>query len=234
MKYWKFFYRCSKGRGANVCDYMGEVALGAEDLTTALRSFRLWASAQPNNRQSITMTALHELSAIPENLEVAEPPAEGPAEKEETVKIKAPEGKFVIPAQGEHIAKLVEYEDLGEQEDRYNPGEEVHRMQLVWQLKGGSRQYQWVKVSLHPMSRFYEIVTALLGDTPPAEVEVEDLIGKSAIITIKHYEGQDGRQRSKVVDIRPTRFKGKTMPAPPAEVASKEVEEEKETDDVPF
>jgi hypothetical protein len=164
-------------------------------------------------------------------IELIEPPAELLEKNEENVKIKAPEGEFILPAEGEHVAKLAEFEDQGEQPDKFNPGQTSHRMQLIWQLKGGGRQYQWVKVSLHPMSRFYEIATALLQDNPPGELEVEDLIGKSAIITIKHYSGDDGRKKSKVVDIRPSRFKSRTLPPPRTQL---EEEEREVQEDVPF
>lgn len=244
MRYWKFFYRCTKGRGAGVCSYDGEVAFSAEDLADAMRRFRLWAASRPSNRQGISMTGVHNLDTVPDNLEMAQMdlPATEQSQKneeEENMKIKKPDSKFVLIAEGEHLAKLTDYEDQGEQEDRYNPGETTHRVQLIWQVKGGSKQFQWVKVSLHPMSRLYEIATALLGENPPDELEMDDLVNKTAYITIEHYKGEDGRMKSKVTDIRPAKFKGRIMPKPePKSEPEPEPEPEQEVmaeeEDVPF
>lgn len=244
MRYWKFYYRCTKGRGAGACSYAGEVALGAPDLADAMRAFKLWALARPDGRYSITMTALHNLETVPECLEVAkeyEPPAELPEkekeENEEIMKIKAPES--VLPAEGEYLAKLVEYEDQGEQPNKFKEGEMIRRLQLVWQLKGGSKQFQWCNVTLHPQSKFYEILSALLGDNPPKEIDfpeyMDELVGKTAYVTVEHYKNNKGQLRSKVTDIRPAQFKGRTMPRPPEPSEPKvEEQEEFETEDVPF
>ena len=188
------------------------------------------------------MTGLHNLDAIPDHLEKAieyHPPTEPSGEKGENVKIKKPEDKFVLPAEGEYSGKLVEYEDQGEQDDKFNPGETTHRVQLVWQLKGGAKQYQWVKVSLHPMSRLYEIATALLGSNPPDELDMDDLVDKSAYLTIAHYQGNDGRTKSKITDIRPIKFKGRTLPKPapkpePEPEEAEEAQPQEVEEDVPF
>lgn len=207
VRHWKFTYQRSYGKGKKASKYVNDYSFAAADLADAYRVFGTWIRGQPYGRYAISLVSWKEVEP--------EPPVE-PADKEDNkMIIRKPESGFALPNEGEHVAKLIEFEDLGEQEDKYNPGQQTHRMQLIWQLEDGGKQFQWVKVSLHPSSTFYEIATALLQDNPPDEVEVESLIGKFAILELKQVQGQDGRSRSKVAGIRPTKFKGRNLPVPP-------------------
>lgn len=153
------------------------------------------------------------------------------------MKIKAWQESFVLPEEGEHLATFVRYEDLGMQPNAFKPGEEIHKVRLIWRLKGGVEQFQKVNVTMHPQSNLYEIVTALLGDNPPAEPELDDLIGKNAYITIEHQEDrkQKGKMWANIVDIRPVSFKGRKLPGPAAAAVSAATSKLEITDDdIPF
>jgi len=111
-------------------------------------------------------------------------------------------GKNGLPAEGEHTATLIEYEDLGIQPNPFNPGTERQRIKLVFQLEGGSKQFHWATPTLHPMSKFYELATALLRVNPPEALEMDDLVGRSCLVSIEHFRDLKGQQRSKIVDVR--------------------------------
>lgn len=148
-----------------------------------------------------------------ERLEVRMP-AYWSGKNEDYMKIRS--AGFALVEQGEHLAKFVEYEDQGEQDDKFNPGETTHRVQLIWELEDGVKQYQWCKVSLHPNSNFYEVLTGLLGDNPPDEIDfpefLDPLIGKTVYINIEHYKGTDGRNKAKVESVRPAQYRGRKAP----------------------
>jgi hypothetical protein len=52
------------------------------------------------------------------------------------------------------------------------------------------------------MSKLYEHATMLLGHNPPDELELNDLVGCQAMITIEHKPGKAGKMRSYIVNIR--------------------------------
>jgi hypothetical protein len=154
-----------------------------------------------------------------------EPPAEVPERQEEKMKIRAQEGSFVLPEEGEHKAELIEVEDLGMVDDYFNPGEKKHRMKLVYQLEGGSKQFQWLNVSLHPNSTFYQMATALLNAFPGEEIETEKLIGKRCWLILKHRKNEAGKMVADIKDARPLleengapKFDGSKMKIPTTSV----------------
>jgi hypothetical protein len=119
------------------------------------------------------------------------------------MKIIAPGSKkFQLPKQGTHLATLSEYEDLGFQPDVFNEGQEKHQIKLVFELEAGGRQFFWCNFSLHPMSKLYEVVSALLGANPPEIVELDELIGNRCEVEIEHYTNAKRQLRSKIVDFR--------------------------------
>lgn len=129
--------------------------------------------------------------------------------------IKKSESNFDLPPEGEHVATLMEVQDLGELPNNFKPGETAHYMRLVWKLKGiDVRQFQKVKVSTHPSSTFYDIATQLLGNFPAGDIDTNSLVGKSLYMTTAHTQSQDGRIWSNVKDVRPIKFKGRTLPRP--------------------
>lgn len=108
-----------------------------------------------------------------------------------------------MPSDGEHLATLSEYEDLGEMPDPYNQGKTKRRLKLVWQLEDGAEQWDWVTASLHSQSTLYEIASVLMGQAPPKRLDLDNLIGMRCRIIIKHYQGQDGKTKSKVENYLP-------------------------------
>jgi hypothetical protein len=122
------------------------------------------------------------------------------------MKIVAPEsGKFQLPEPGDHTATLKSYEDLGFQPDIFNSGKEKHQVKLTFELEGGLKQVMWVNATLHPMSKFYGIAAALLGENPPKALEMEELIGLTCTVTIERYKNNKGQDRSKIADVRRSR-----------------------------
>ena len=64
---------------------------------------------------------------------------------------------------------LVDYEDLGLQPNPFKDGKEEPRIKLVFEFDDGTRQFHWTKPNLHPMSSFFQIASALLGDNPSGD-----------------------------------------------------------------
>ena len=110
---------------------------------------------------------------------------------------------FQLPAPGFHKAAIVEIEDLGILENRFEPGKKRHELKIVFALDGGTTQFAWYTASLHPDSNLYALAEAVFGDVPPT-IETNDLLGRSIEIKIRHYESK-GKRRSKVVGVTPLR-----------------------------
>lgn len=145
---------------------------------------------------------------------------------------------------GEHRATLVEYKDLGEQDDIYHPGETRMVMEVVFELEDGAKQFAWLKQSLHPSSNFYAMATALLGANPPDDLDtdefMEELLHRSCLVTIDHYTRQQGKrsgkQASKIVDFRilPKAGQAARHRAPVAPVVPTSRPSDITDDDIPF
>jgi hypothetical protein len=104
---------------------------------------------------------------------------------------------------GEYQATLVDYEDLGDRDDPFNPGETKHQIKLVWKLEGKGEQWDWVNASLFPgsarfgPSKLYEIASLLLRANPPKKLDLDTLKGKSLVVSIKRTE-ENGKTRTKI------------------------------------
>jgi hypothetical protein len=123
------------------------------------------------------------------------------------MKLTAPNanGKFKLPSEGIHTATFTGFEDLGFKPDPFNPGKSKHELKLTFVLEDDSKQFAWVRASLHPEAKLYEIVTALLGANPPAELELESLLDFKCQVEILHYANAKKQARSKIVDYRVSR-----------------------------
>jgi hypothetical protein len=111
-----------------------------------------------------------------------------------------------LPAEGEHTATLLEYEDLGLQPDKFNIGKEKQQVKLTFTLNGGEKQFYWCNVSLHPDSHLFRVASALFGINPPPEIELDDLVGRACTVSIKHYQSAKGT-RAKITEFAVLREK---------------------------
>jgi hypothetical protein len=111
---------------------------------------------------------------------------------------------YGMAEQGEYLATLASYEDLGKRPDPFNPGETKHQIKLVWKLADAGEQWDWVSVSLFPgstefeASKLYKIAALLLKTDPPKKLDLDTLIGKSCMVSIKRSTDQNGRDRAKI------------------------------------
>jgi hypothetical protein len=108
---------------------------------------------------------------------------------------------LTLPPEGSHIATFIDYEDLGEKENKFEPGKTQHQLKLTLSIRGDNgpmNQYAWVNASLNEKSILYDIVRALLGKKPKGEVDLDDLKGKSCLVEVEHYESK-GKKRSKII-----------------------------------
>lgn len=158
--------------------------------------------------------------------------------------IKQRQSNYELPPEGEVIATLMEIQDLGELPNSFKPGEKAHYARLIWKSNkwpDNVRVFQKVKISTHPSSTFYDVATQLLGAFPDDDFDSKILVGKSAYVLIGHSD--DGRWAN-VKDVRPIKYKGRTMPKPenlgmePATVSvsapPKQANPEITDEDVPF
>ena len=98
---------------------------------------------------------------------------------------------------------MLDYEDEGLKDDPFNPGQQKQRIKLIYELEGGSRQYQWLNASAHPSSKLYEVATSLLNALPGDEIEVDDLVGKRCWVTIAYRTTAEGKKFANIVETRP-------------------------------
>jgi len=113
--------------------------------------------------------------------------------------------QFQIPSEGSHVATFIDYDDLGERSNPFEPGETQHQLKLIFSIPGDNgpvNQYAWVTASLNEEAKLYEIVRALLGRKPKGEYELDELKGRSCLVEIEHYQSK-GKKRSKIVDYSP-------------------------------
>lgn len=131
--------------------------------------------------------------------------------------------EFNMPEDGEHTATFASYEDLGEMADPYNPGKMKRRLKVVWELEDGAEQWDWMTASLHTQATLYEVASVLLGHNPPKRMDLDDLVGLSCRIIIKHYEGQDGKTKSKVESYLPATNPRARQPAAASPITDQDI-----------
>ena len=111
-----------------------------------------------------------------------------------------------LPTEGEHTATLLEYQDLGLQPDKFNVGKEKRQVKLTFTLDGDQKQFYWCNFTLWPDSNLFRVASALLGVNPPPEIELDDLVGRRCMVSIKHYQSAKGT-RAKIAEFAVLREK---------------------------
>lgn len=132
------------------------------------------------------------------------------------MKLSASFSNFVPAPEGTTQGVLCDIEDLGLQEDRFNPGKMVHQMRFYFQtedlMEDGKPfvvRTPQMKASTNNKSNAYKYIKTLLGreleaeDFDGGEIEIDELlIGKNAMVTIVHNE-KDGKIYANIDSIGP-------------------------------
>jgi len=113
--------------------------------------------------------------------------------------------RFQLPPEGSHVATFTGYEQLEERPHPFQPGKVQRQVKLTFSIDGDTgplNQYAWLTASLHEGARLFGVVRALLGKKPSGVIELNDLVGRSCLVEIEHYNS-NGKQRSKIVGYSP-------------------------------
>jgi hypothetical protein len=121
------------------------------------------------------------------------------------MKLNTSATNFQLPPEGTHAATFTGFEDLKERPHPFQPGKMQHQVKLTFSIPcdaGLLKQHTWMTASLNENAWLFKVVRALLGKKPNGVVDLNDLIGRSCLIEIEHYNS-NGKQRSKIVDYSP-------------------------------
>lgn len=100
------------------------------------------------------------------------------------------ESNFDMPETGEYVATLKDIQDLGEQPDKFNEGQTRPVIKLIWDLGNGIEQHEKLRKSIHPSSKFFQRVTALMGKSPGLRLNTDALLGlRCKLLLEKNDEG---------------------------------------------
>ena len=170
--------------------------------------------------------------------------------------LEKPSANYKPAEEGVTQAVLCDVVDLGFQEDIYNPGEQVHKLKLMFQTEETTEDgvpfvvgtYP-TKASLDSRSNLTKIIKALLGrelsqedytmdpETKKLKIDIYEVLkGKNAMVEIKHREKGD-KVYANVVDVSqmPTKIKDRlTVSEDYVRVkdrVSKEEDDQSENDD---
>ena len=136
-------------------------------------------------------------------------------------------GNFTPAPAGTTQGVLVDIIDLGKRPDRFNPGEEVHQMQLAFQLEDEMdngepfvvRTFP-LRASLNPKSKLFQTITAMRGKITDEELDEEgdfdldSLIGTNCLVTVEQTEKEGGKIYANVTSVSQLPKKNKTVLEP--------------------
>jgi len=111
------------------------------------------------------------------------------------------DNQYRLPPEGSVIGTVKAIVDDGMRPNPFREGELQHRAHIIWTIfteNGPVEFFDWVTVSLHKKARLTQAVRVLLGRKLSGEIELDDLIGKSARLEIGHYT-VNGKTRAKAV-----------------------------------
>lgn len=112
-----------------------------------------------------------------------------------------PPKKFPLPSEGVQLIVLADVEDLGIQEnEQFGPRREVA---LSWVINEQDTEGNYFVIrrrytaSMNPGSNLFADIRDMVGKNPPAELDLERLLGHVNLGAIKHAIGTRGRNAGK-------------------------------------
>lgn len=106
------------------------------------------------------------------------------------------QSNFEIPSEGLHSARIRRCKDLGQVESKFGM---QHRVRFIFEVldeadsQGNPKlAFASFNLSLNPKSLLYKFLRQLLGEEPPASIDLESLAGTECGIVVEHNQTATG------------------------------------------